>query len=289
MNIAEFVYTALLTPPLLRRCANRLLLSIIPRTIKAQNAIVHLNPNDPVVSGALTLRVYERYEIAFFLKWIEPRMTFIDVGANVGLYSALALSLNNFSGRLLCVEPDSQSRYYLERTIQSNRRAEQLRSISISSFAASDQRETITLYKNSRNKGDNRIYPNELCDEQEIVQADTLDSICRSEGINEVDFLKVDVQGAEAKLFRGASSILSQSPDCIVMFEFWPYGLSSCGNKPQECLSLLQSLGFTLYELFCEDLRLITDWEDFIHRCPGRVYKNLIGLKGRYKNKLTPE
>ena len=48
--------------------------------------------SDPVISGALTLGVYERGEIAFFRSRFRAGMTLVDVGANVGLYSALALS-----------------------------------------------------------------------------------------------------------------------------------------------------------------------------------------------------
>jgi hypothetical protein len=66
MSFSEFVYTTLLRPAPLRRLANAMLLSIIPKTVRVGPATVHLNPNGPVLSGALALHIFERQEIRFF-------------------------------------------------------------------------------------------------------------------------------------------------------------------------------------------------------------------------------
>ena len=66
MALAEFIYTEVLKPRPLRKLTNAILLKIIPEKVKVEPATLYLNPNDPVLSGALTLRVYEKSEIAFF-------------------------------------------------------------------------------------------------------------------------------------------------------------------------------------------------------------------------------
>ncbi|MCZ6797713.1 MAG: hypothetical protein O7D36_07170, partial [Gammaproteobacteria bacterium] len=66
MNPAEFIYTVLLKPDLLKKSANWLLKKIIPSKIHIDDAIVYLNPKDPVISGALTLRLFENDEIRIF-------------------------------------------------------------------------------------------------------------------------------------------------------------------------------------------------------------------------------
>jgi FkbM family methyltransferase len=285
MSAAEFIYTVLLKPPLLRRGANFILTSILPRTIRVKGATIHLNPSDPVVSGALTLRSYEKEEIDFFVKWFQPGMTFVDVGANVGLYTGLALHISS-DARILCIEPDKNSSLYLEKTIQSNRATEKRSNVTVYNTAASDTKGKLILYKNSQNKGDNRIYADPLCDERETIESDTLDNICEQAEVKYINYLKVDVQGAEFKVFSGAKRILSQSSDCIVMTEFWPYGLKQCGVTAHLYLSLLQELGFTLYELSGKTLEEIKNIDDIISRSPGRVYRNLIGLKGIYTLKI---
>jgi len=281
MSAAEFVYTVLLKPPILRKGANLLLQSILPETIQIKGATIHLNPSDPVISGALTLRSYEKEEIDFFIERFEPGMTFVDIGANVGLYTGLALAKAPHS-RILCVEPDKNSAAFLRKTIASNSDPAGNPRVTVYNLAASDKPENIVLYKNSQNKGDNRIYADPLCDEREMVESDTLDNLCAKADIGEINFLKVDVQGAEFKAFSGAGKVLSQSPDCILMTEFWPYGLNQCGGNPEQYLALLQELGFKLYELAGKSLVEIKDFADIISRCPGRVYRNLIGYKGRY-------
>lgn len=282
MSSAEFIYTVLLRPPLLKKCANYILRAFLPETIKVHGATLHLNPSDPVVSGALAFRIYEREEIDFFTTWFEPGMTFVDVGANIGLYTGLALHKSPRGSKILCIEPDETSGIYLRRTIGSNQWAGQLSNVTIRHLAASDTREKLILYKNSQNKGDNRIYADPLCDGQQAVETDTLDHLCEQAGIESINFLKIDVQGAEFKVMKGAGQILSRSPDCIVMTEFWPYGLGQCGCNPRHYLSLLQDFGFTIYELSGKTLEKVQDFEDLISRCPGRVYRNLICLKGRF-------
>lgn len=275
MSIAEFVYTVLLKPPLLRRAANATIRALLPEHIRVGQATVWLNPDDPVISGALSLGVYERGEIAFFRSRFGAGMTFIDIGANVGLYSALALSTPGFRGRVLAIEPDSESRRYLHKTIESNGAAQ------ISELAAADRPGTLTLYKNLENKGDNRLYPDPLLGGKETIGADTLDNICRSHGIASAQFIKIDVQGAEAQVMRGAGGLLAASRDCVLMTEFWPYGLARCGGDGLAYLEMLRGFGFVLHELVGNRGALlpIASPQALVERTSGRRYANLVGVK----------
>jgi hypothetical protein len=57
VTLAEFVYTILLKPRLLRRAANAAIRASLPERVRVGEAIVWLNPDDPVVSGALAFGV----------------------------------------------------------------------------------------------------------------------------------------------------------------------------------------------------------------------------------------
>jgi len=281
MSIAEFVYTVLLKPAPLRRAANAAIRALLPERVRVGDAEVWLNPDDPVISGALRFGVYERGEIAFFRSRFRAGMTLVDVGANVGLYSALALSTPGFHGRVLALEPHAESRRYLEKTIAGN--APTPGAAQIVGLAASDRAGTLALYKNPENKGDNRLYPDPLLRSEESVGADTLDNICRRAGIASAQFVKVDVQGAEAQVVRGAAGVLGASSDCILMTEFWPYGLARCGGDGLEYLGMLRDLGFRLYQLSGNrgTLTAIGTPGELIARTQGRRYANPVGLKGK--------
>src|SRR5882757_10645950 len=103
MTIPEFIYTVLLRPKPLRKLSNALIRAALPRQISRDGAIVILNPNDPVISGGLALGVYESTETRFFKGVCKPGMTFLDVGANVGLYTALALPRIGDTGRVVAL------------------------------------------------------------------------------------------------------------------------------------------------------------------------------------------
>lgn len=280
-SIAEFIYTVLLKPPLLRHAANAVIKALLPEQVRLGEAVISINPNDPVVSGALLFQVYERDEIAFFRSHFGRDMTFIDVGANVGLYTGIALSTPGFQGRVLALEPHGESRMFLQQTVQSNIAPGQQADVTICDIAASDMPGIIKLYMNSENKGDNRLYPDPLLDQEETVMTDTLDAICQRHQIEAAHFLKIDVQGAEAKAINGARHLLKNSVDCILMSEFWPYGLSRNGSDPSEYLATLDCLGFKLYELG-KRLVPVDNPQALIARTQGRNYANILGLKGKF-------
>jgi FkbM family methyltransferase len=175
---------------------------------------------------------------------------------------------------VLAIEPDSESRLYLQKTLAGNAAAQ------ISPLAAADRPGTLTLYKNPENKGDNRLYPDPLLRVEEKVGADTLDNICRGYGITSAQFIKIDVQGAEAQVMRGAGGLLAASRDCILMTEFWPYGLAHCGSDALGYLDLLRDLGFQLCELSGNELAPVSDPRALVERTQGRRYANLVGIKG---------
>src|SRR5262245_61248493 len=267
MKLAEFVYTVLLKPRPLRVVANAALKAMLPRTRRVNGALVHLNPDDPVVSGALTLGVYEKDEIAFFERAVEPEMVFVDVGANVGLYTALGMKRMRYPGRIICVEPDPVSASFLEETIRSNHVDGESPKVSFHQIALSDTRGDVLLHKNPENRGDNRIYSDPLCTEAVQVRTDTLDALLESEGVAEINLIKIDVQGAEAKVVAGAKRVLRRSGDCVIVTEFWPYGLARSGSSPDAYLSALEGLGLELYSLEGPYLRPVSDHQALIASC----------------------
>jgi FkbM family methyltransferase len=276
MTLPEFAYTVLLKPRPLRSIANATLRALTPTTIERYGACIHLNPRDPVISGALALGVYEKPETRFFLKTISRGATFLDIGANIGYYSALALTRVGPAGRVVAIEPDPETFEYLQRTIgaNGNDRASVIRK------GLADESGTLRLYRNSSNRGDNRFYANDLADGHVEVEVARADDVLASLGIGRVDFIKIDVQGFEGRVFYGLERTIRNSSPLVILSEFWPWGLREAGSDPFEVLKRLQEFGLQLHELATDGSTLpLNDHAGFIARYPGRKYANIVARR----------
>jgi hypothetical protein len=205
-------------------------------------------------------------------------MTFVDIGANIGLYTALALRQMPRSGLILAVEPAEENFLYLEKNILENRISSSKVKVIAERVALSDRKGEALLHKNPGNKGDNRLYQDALLQESESVQVITLDELCDHHGITKIDFMKMDVQGLEKRVLNGAKSILQKSKSCIILMEFWASGIERAGDSPASIFELLESLGFHTYEPVGGKLLPIKA-QEAIRRTQGRKYMNIVGRK----------
>ncbi len=284
-SLPEFVYVVLLRPKPLKRLANAIILSLLPKTVRYGNAVVVLNPNDPVVSGALTLRVYERSETAFFLQACEPGMTVLDVGANVGYYTALASQAVGPGGLVLALEPDPENYDCLRRTVEAN----QARNVRCFQVAAAESDGRQDLFRSSTNRADNRLYETGEGWSSVRVETVVLDHLLESQSVATIDIFKVDVQGAESRVIRGLENTLRRSESLVMMMEFWPEGLRKAGADPLELVARLKDIGFRLYELNAAGKLVgLGNPADLIQRLPGRKYTNVVGIKGTRFSRLEP-
>ena len=229
----------------LRGLSKVLLRIFLPTHVNIGGAIVCTNPDDPVVSLALAMKLYEVEETSYFRQNFAKGMTFVDVGANIGLFTALAIRQG--ASKILAIEPHSESFGFLKTTIDKNN---PLMLVSAEKVALGSQEGEGRLYLNPFNKGDNRMnYSKELI-EGERVEIKTLDSVCAQYGINSIDFLKIDVQGSELGILQGAVGVLGNSRRCIIMTEVWPSGMEKAGYSSEIFTDFLKSLGFKVEKVF---------------------------------------
>lgn len=258
MSLEHFIYTVLCRPAPIRWLVNQIILAVLPASVRIGRADILLNPKDPVVSGALAFGVYEKGELKRFSEVIRPGMTVVDVGANLGTYSAVALDRLQGRGRLLAVEPARENFFWLHRNTRHNLGKMRSNRVALVRAALSDQGGWAILHKNPSNKGDNRLYQDILLPKQERVQTTTLDALCKKHGINSIDVLKIDVQGFEVRVLRGAEKILRASPRCHLFCEFWPDGMRKSGTGTEGFLKILKANRFRLFEVAGNRLRPVS-------------------------------
>ena len=277
MSVAEFLYTTVLAPKPLKAMANAVIRQCIPSRLERHGAVVVLNAKDPVVSGALTLGVYEKAETAFFCAVCREGMTFLDVGANIGYYTALASARVGPRGKIVALEPDPENFRFLERTVAANG----ARDVTCIQKAASDAEGILRLYISIANRGDNRLWAYELSDNSFEVAVSTVDSMLGERGVRSVNLVKMDVQGYEGRVLRGMRETLGRSDHVILLAEFWPFGLRSAGTAPEELLEGLRRDGMRLYTLTERGgLARLTDQKALIAKYPGTRYTNIVAVRG---------
>ena len=274
--LAEFGYCYWLRPWPLRPPANWAIRQLLPAQVNFGEAVVVLNPDDPVVSGALHFGVYEKAETKFFQTACREGMTFLDVGANIGYYTALAARAVGPNGKIIALEPDPESFKYLEQTIAAN----EVGNVKAFQCAAADREAKMTLHISKDNRGDNRLYEPDPKWPKVTVSARPADELLKEAGVSQVDFIKIDVQGFESSVIAGLKNTLDQSENLILIAEFWPQGLRDAGSDPKKFLQQLRAHGLQLHELNSKGgLAELTDDDDLIARHPGRRYTNLVGRK----------
>jgi len=279
MTAAEFVYTVVLKPKPLRALANAVICKLIPAQVQVEGATIVLNPRDPVVSGALTFGQYEKPETKFFCAVCKPGMTFLDVGANIGYYTALAIGRIG-DGKIVAFEPDPENFTFLEKTAAANHS----RDLVCLQKAVGSEKGIATLYASTTNRGDNRLYANDLSDRSVQVEVNTVDAMLGELGIEAADLIKIDIQGFEGQALRGMEGTIRNSKRLTILMEFWPFGLESAGTNPEKFLAWLEQLDLRLFEL-TENARLIPllDKANLISRYQGRKYTNIVAFRGDAK------
>lgn len=288
-RLAGLVYRRLLSGPRVRQCAHKVILRLIPRSIQVGPARLFLDPSDPVISGALTLGVYERQEMAFFNRFIGQARVFVDVGANVGLYTALAQRQMHPSSAVVAVEPHPRAFELLQRNIEANREGEPQGRPLVMAFniAAGASQGMATLHCNRDNGGDHRLTAPWAGHLQgawsaQPVQVRRLDHLLLQQGLSEVDFIKIDVQGYEAEVVKGLAETLRRSARVVLMSEFWPAGLASSGGAARY-LALLGELGMEVFQLRPSRtgwLEPLSDPVALVVSLAGDRYTTLVALKG---------
>jgi FkbM family methyltransferase len=193
---------------------------------------------------------FEPNEVFWLSSVLTSGMTFIDIGANEGLFSLLAGRCVAPGGRVVAVEPSSREVQRLIRNLQLNPGLPvTVRQVALGSHEG----EAILKVADESHSGHNTLgefpYAGVSCVRTERIPLMTLDSLIAREQLDRVDVLKVDVEGGELGVLRGGRKTLEQFRPKI-LFELHEPALRAQGASPAEVLGLLKKLG---YEVRCLD------------------------------------
>jgi FkbM family methyltransferase len=190
--------------------------------------------------------VYEPHWTAWLGGTVTPGMRVIDVGANLGYYSVLFGTRVGPAGRVVACEPEPLNRQLLARNLDAHGLADR---VAIAAIALADKAGPMRLHRDPGFAGvhslsaANRNAPH--ADDSIEVSAITLDQLVAQHRLDDLDFLKIDAQGAEGWILEGASRTLASARPLTLLIELWPAGLVNCGSSLERVLTLLGNAAFS--------------------------------------------
>jgi FkbM family methyltransferase len=169
----------------------------------------------------------------------------VDIGAHMGRYTIISSKRVGTNGKVVAIEAHPGNFEMLNRNIKLN----QLTNVIPLNYAAYSKETKIKLYLPGEDSG-NTIYNTIISDrarnEEKFVEvnANTLDYLLQSKGIKqeEVNWIKIDVEGAEFEVLKGAANILSKSKDIALLIEV--HNLTGGKNLYGPIMEFLNSYNF---------------------------------------------
>ncbi len=215
-------------------------------------------------TGNIYCGLHEFVEMAFLLHLLRPEDLFVDIGANVGTYTVLASAV--CGARTLSIEPDPQSVRFLRRNVESNK-IENLVTIVEAAVGANPGKARFTVGQDTTN----HVTSKEGVDTR-VVQITTLDECL--ERTNPV-FIKMDVEGSEAKVVAGADASLCKPSLLALQVE----------TADEYIETRLAGLGFrrSSYNPFTRHLRIASDGAPKIASQNTLYVRDFVGCQERVK------
>jgi FkbM family methyltransferase len=223
-------------------------------TVSGRGGITFRVPSlrEPIGFYLLIDGVYEARAVNFVLELLKPGMAFIDIGANIGVFTLPAALRVGPAGCVIAIEPSPRVFPSLERNVAINGLTN-VRLIQCAAFNSDNQ--TVPFYEAPVDHFGMGSLGTQFDAKPIPVLTLTLDYILGEQMIERVDVIKVDVEGFEAAVFQGAEKILTGNKTPIVVFEFCDWAEARVpGGRIGAAQRTLKDWGYRIWRL--DDLTL---------------------------------
>lgn len=218
--------------------------------------------------------VREKFETEFFKKEIKSGMTVLDLGANIGFYTLLFADLVGEGGKVFAFEPEPNNFSTLEKNVKLNR----FKNVVLVRKAVSDKTGNIDLFL-SESMGRHTIYSSGKGGKKIKIESIKLDDFLKNY-TKAIDFIKMDIEGAEYAALLGMSSLLKRIKNVRIITEFMPEALRSFGIKPEKYISSLMKHGFKIYHINEKEKKIDpTTISKIMEFCERTKYANLLCVR----------
>lgn len=183
-------------------------------------------------------------QMQFVIERIQSGEFVLDIGGNVGQYAILFGALVAPSGKVISFEPDQSHRKLLLENVKLNDFTDR---IIVEDFALSDMNGTHSFFSRANDQMCSLVRSGlgtnaESADvKEEIVRTIRLDDYLSMRKLKSPDWVKLDTEGAEINILRGARELLKSA--AIIICELHPYAWAEFDTSYDELLSIIKECG----------------------------------------------
>jgi FkbM family methyltransferase len=203
-------------------------------------------PLNTAIGKSLFIEEFEKQEIQVVENLLKKGDTFVDIGANGGFYTVIASKIVGDTGHVYAFEPGLEELDLLQKNISANN----LNNVVVIKKAVSNIKGT-TQFAISKDGAMNSLletsHPDQHVKEWRDVEVTTLDDTVKEFNIKKVDFVKIDVEGAEKLVFEGSRKALFSDINSVILFESCSVNAPSFGYSTEELLKYMLDNGMFVY------------------------------------------
>jgi FkbM family methyltransferase len=206
---------------------------------------------------------YERENFDFLRANCKKGDVVIDIGAHIGLFSVCASQLTGETGKVYAFEPAPKTNNLLKHTITINKMQNTIHSRK----EAIGEADGVTFFNISDLEADNSNSLVAYKTDRELRKVEinlmSIDSFVSKYTLNKVNFIKIDAEGYELDVLKGAQQTLKTLKPTVIL-ALHPAGINANGDTLEQIFDLIQSLSFTMFlvkkkisrEEFCSQTNL---------------------------------
>jgi FkbM family methyltransferase len=209
------------------------------------------------------IRAPRGYSVSFDLRDSVPALApavIFDVGANVGQSAELFLRAYP-AAKIYCFEPVAASFHALRETL-----AEKGGQVELHQLAMGAERGQARIATSGTGTCATMMTPATAGYQQsEEIRVDTLDTFCSDAGITRIDYLKIDTEGNDLNVLRGAEHLLGDGGATVVEVEAGMHPENRLHVPLEDLKAHLQEYGYRCFGIY-EPVAEWTTGEPFLRR-----------------------
>lgn len=186
-----------------------------------------------ILSEQFVSEIYEKHYN------IKKGHVIVDIGANIGIFAVKAAKKVGKSGKIIVMEPEKRNLEFLKKNIQANN----LNNVIIVPKGVWSERTTKKIFL--RGMGGHSFFHKSRS--YDYINLDTLDNILKDLNIEKINFIKMDIEGAEIEALKGANTTLKKKINLAIS------GYHKINGNPtyKAIISLLKKKGFSVTPFTC--------------------------------------